>query len=106
LIFPLLFATFIALAPQNTTYPAVLDCIIEHESGGRQFAIDGAPLMSPTGDIGIFQINLRTWQPTAERMGLDLSNEKDNLEFGYWLYTTHGPQVWATYKDCEGAETG
>lgn len=64
--------------------------------------MQGHPLTSPTGDIGIAQINLKTWQATAKHMGLNLALEKDNLEFAYWLYTTKGPKIWATYKYCKG----
>lgn len=32
------------------------NCIIDHESGGQN-------VVSRTGDYGVFQINLATWQP-------------------------------------------
>lgn len=87
--------------PAHTPYPAVLDCIVQHESEGRQFTAEGDPLWSPTNDVGIFQIN-KQWIPTAKSMGLDVvNNEKDNIEFGTWLYTKYGPTQWTTYKeDC------
>lgn len=95
----LLVSTFIALAPVNTPYPAVLDCIVQHESGGKQFRADGSPLVSPTGDVGVMQIHLARWAPTAKTMGLDIIHSaKDNIEFGIWLYNKYGPTQWSTYK--------
>lgn len=90
-----------SLVPAHTPYPVVLDCIVQHESLGQQFAPDGLPLWSPSNDVGIFQINER-WIPIAKNMGLDVVNsEKDNIEFGTWLYTKYGPNQWTTYKeDC------
>lgn len=77
-----------------------------HESGGVQFTASGAPLMSPTHDYGIMQIN-KAWIPTAKKMGLDVVNSaSDNVEFGIWLYTTLGPTQWTTYKKyCKGVSS-
>lgn len=83
--------------PANTPYPQVMDCIIQHESGGEQYSPNGSVLTSPTNDLGIFQIN-STWLPLAKRMGLDITKEKDNVEFGVFLYQKYGPTIWATYK--------
>lgn len=102
----LLVSTFIALAPVNTPYPAVLDCIVQHESGGQQFRPNGSVLVSPTHDYGIMQIN-HLWLPTAEGMGLDIIHSaKDNVEFGIWLYDKYGPTQWTTYRQyCIGGDT-
>ncbi len=77
---------------------------MQHESGGSQFTASGAPLISKTGDVGVGQINLKTWLSTSKKQGLDIINsEKDNIEFTIWLYTTKGPQIWSTYKPyCSG----
>jgi len=98
-----LVATYVALAPANSTYPQVLSCIATYESGVNQFTPSGAPLWSPTKDVGIMQIHY-TWLPTAENMGLDIvNNPKDNVEFGIWLYNKYGPSPWTTYKRyCSG----
>lgn len=72
----------------------------------RQFTASGAPLWSPTKDVGIMQIH-DTWLPVAENMGLDIvNNPKDNVEFGIWLLNTQGPQIWTTYKYCRGGADG
>lgn len=105
MLLTILVSTYLALAPANTPYPAVLDCIVSHESGGRQFDSTGAPLWSSTNDVGIMQIH-ETWIPTAKGMGLDIvHNEKDNIEFGIWLMNKYGLSQWTTYKKyCVGAE--
>lgn len=85
--------------------PSALVCIVEHESGGRQFNTDGSPLWSPTHDVGIMQINAG-WIPTATKMGLDVVNsEEDNVAFGMWLAKNKGLSQWATYKACKGPNT-
>lgn len=85
--------------PINTPYPHVLDCIVQHESSGEQFKTDGSPLWSPTKDVGVYQIN-QQWIPLAKSMGLDVvNNEKDNIEFGTYLYQKYGPSIWATYSE-------
>lgn len=80
------------------------DCIIQHESGGAQFTSNGFPLISPTGDVGVWQINLKTWLGLSKKMGLDIvNNEVDNIQFGIYLYNTQGPKIWTTYKQyCSG----
>lgn len=84
--------------PAHTPYPQVLDCIVQKESGGNQFNKNGSPLWSSTKDVGVYQIN-QQWIPLAKNMGLDVVNsEKDNIEFGTYLYQKYGPTIWATYK--------
>lgn len=99
----LLVSTYLALAPVNSVYPPVLDCIVQHESGGRQFSADGSVLTSSTHDYGVMQINAR-WLSLSKAMGLDILNsEADNVTFGIYLYNKYGPTQWATYKhDCIG----
>ena len=61
----------------------------------------GEPLISKTGDEGIFQINIASWKATADKMGLDLTKPQDNIEFGIWLAKTHGYSQWSTDKFCK-----
>ena len=108
---PLLFAIYYSLAPQtvfaSNQIPSTLVCIVNAESGNRQFTLDGSPLISPTGDIGAMQLNMATWLPLSKKMGLDiLHSEKDNLTFGIYLYQKYGPTIWTTYrKYCAGNDT-
>ena len=64
------------------------------ESGYRQFKEDGSPLVSPTKDFGVAQIN-HTWIPLTKEMGLDVINsEDDNLKFARYLYDKYGSGQW------------
>jgi hypothetical protein len=117
-LFPFLLATYIALVPINTPYPAVFDCVVQHESHGEQFCSEatngmgtctpakyGTPLWSNTKDVGVMQIH-NTWIPTAKNMGLDvINNAVDNIQFGIWLKNKYGFKQWSTYeKYCAGTD--
>jgi hypothetical protein len=108
LFLTLLVSTYALMMPatMSAALPPVLECIARHESGIEQFTPSGHPLVSPTGDVGIMQINMATWLPLARRMGLDIINNPiDNVEFGIWLYKTQGPYPWTTYQQyCLGAQ--
>jgi hypothetical protein len=110
-VLPLLFSLWLALTPQtafaSNQIPSALVCIVNAESGGRQFTSDGSPLISPTGDVGTMQLNLKTWLPLSQKMGLDIvHSEKDNITFGIYLYNKYGPTIWTTYKHyCAGIDT-
>lgn len=102
LILGLLAATYFALTPQTAlanTLPSTLVCIVSNESDFRQFTANGSPLISPTNDVGIMQINETTWLPLSKKMGLDIvNNAQDNVTFGVYLYNKYGPTIWTTYK--------
>jgi len=51
-------------------------------------------------DIGICQINLDWNGDTAERMGLDLFKESDNIWFANWLYGQKGATPWNWSRAC------
>jgi hypothetical protein len=104
----LVVSTYFLLMPHtafaSNAVPTALLCIVEHESGGKQFRSDGSPLVSPTDDYGVMQIH-SSWLPLARKMGLDIvHNAQDNIEFGIWLANTHGLSQWTTYKYCHGSE--
>lgn len=90
--------------PVSPVVPPVLLCIAQHESNFQQFTPAGYPLISPTSDVGIMQINLPTWGKKAKEMGLNIrENPSDNIAFGIWLYNTKGPSQWTTFhKYCAG----
>lgn len=109
-IIALIVSTWFSITPVATSsiyaVPQAFICIAQHESGFNQFNKNGTPLMSSTGDEGVLQINLKTWKPLADKMGLDLANPKDNITFGIWLYNNKGPQIWTTYKPyCQATNT-
>jgi hypothetical protein len=70
---------------------AVLNC----ESGLKQFESDGTVVLSPTMDVGIAQINLKSWLKKSQLMGLDIINsEEDNLTMAKFIYDNYGIGQW------------
>lgn len=51
-------------------------------------------------DIGMCQINLFWNGAEAEKMGLDLFKESDNIKFANYLYSTQGSKPWDWSKSC------
>jgi hypothetical protein len=82
----------------------VLKKIIMCESGGKHYAKNGQVVTKAnengTTDIGIAQINLFYWGQTASLMKLDLTKEKDNLEFAKWLFMQKGDSPWTASSKC------
>ena len=53
-------------------------------------------------DVGICQINLTYHQKEAERMGLDLFKEEDNIAYANYLFETQGYTPWRSSQYCHG----
>lgn len=72
------------------------------ESGDRHYDSSGEVIRGKVNpqDIGRYQINLRYHQKTAEAMGLDLFNEKDNEAYAEYLYSKQGAQPWSASNNC------
>lgn len=51
-------------------------------------------------DIGMCQINLYWNGTTAEKMGLDVFKEQDNIKFANWLYEQQGAEPWGWSRAC------
>lgn len=51
-------------------------------------------------DVGYWQINTYYHLETARKMGLDIYNPVDNLEYGAWLMSKHGTQPWSASEHC------
>ena len=69
--------------------------IVKCESNFRQFDSDGTVLLSPTLDVGLFQINLKAHLKQSQKMGLDIINSmEDNYKFAKWLYDAQGESPW------------
>lgn len=70
------------------------------ESNHRQL-VNGKPLISPTSDVGVAQINQVHWKE-AKALGLDIFNsEDDNLKMAKKIYARQGIKAWmALYSDC------
>ena len=87
---------------QDIKYP-VLDRIMMCESGGKHFDKNGQVMLrgntNKSVDVGIMQIN-SIWFSKATELGLDLTKEADNREFGKYLYTTRGTVDWIYSQKC------
>jgi hypothetical protein len=51
-------------------------------------------------DVGVMQINEYYHNITAKKMGLDLSNFKDNMAYARYLYEREGTRPWSASKAC------
>ena len=72
--------------------------IVKCESRFRQFNNQGKPLMSPTSDVGIMQINQANWKQ-AKNLGLDIFNSvDDNIKMGKYILKTQGIRAWTCYN--------
>lgn len=88
---------------QEIDYP-VLDRIMMCESGGKHYSKNGQVIVNGNKngsvDIGIMMINDRIWGAKATEMGLNLWVEKDNREFGKYLFAKYGSEPWVWSKSC------
>lgn len=87
--------------PIVESYPEVLEKIAFCESGQKQFNDDGSVLISPTSDVGYFQINQVHWD-RAKELGIDLWTLEGNREFAELLYDERGVQPWYMSEHCWG----
>ncbi len=80
----------------------VLIQIARCESTFRHTLADGTVLRGAVdgADTGVMQINTRYHQKTAEEMGLDLMNLKDNLAYARSLYEKQGTKPWSASAPC------
>lgn len=71
------------------------------ESRHRQFDDKGNPLISPTSDVGVMQINQLHWS-RAKKLGLDIFNSvDDNIKMGRIIYDEQSITAWYALKsDC------
>jgi hypothetical protein len=72
------------------------------ESTFRHTLADGTVLTGKvdSADTGVMQINMRYHGQTAEDMGLDLKNLKDNLAYARDLYERQGTRPWSASAPC------
>lgn len=91
------------LVNQEISYP-VLDRIMMCESGGKHISKNGQVIVNGNKngsvDIGIMMINDRIWGAEATKLGLNLWVEKDNREFGKYLFAKYGSEPWVWSKSC------
>jgi len=75
--------------------------VVECESNFQQFEEDDlTPLISPTGDVGVMQINIATWKEKAEELDLDIYYSTfDNLLMGKHIQKAQGLTAWTCFND-------
>jgi hypothetical protein len=82
----------------------VLDRIAKCESPTGHYDKNGQVALfgnqNGSADIGKFMINNRIWGKKAKEMGLDLTNENQNIQFAKFLYRTYGSEPWILSKKC------
>ena len=81
--------------PEISARPGVVSC----ESHFRQFDKDGNPLISPTDEMGVMQINIPAWGEKGKALGLDIyHSERDNIIMGRIVYDEQGIGAWTCAK--------
>lgn len=94
------------------TSPEALKSLIRHEfngdedmvkiahceSGTRHFTKSGEVIRSHTNDVGIMQINVATWEKTADQMGIDIYSLDGNIEMAKHVLKVQGKTAWVCYK--------
>lgn len=69
--------------------------VVKCESNFRQFESDGTVVLSPTMDVGLFQINLKAHLKQSQKMGLDIINSlEDNYTYAKHLFDQQGEAPW------------
>ena len=69
--------------------------VVACESHYRQFDAQGDPLISPTDDVGVMQINIPTWAAQAKALGLNIyTSPADNIAMGIIILKAQGFEAW------------
>jgi len=90
--------TLASLAKKYAINANLASNIIECES---QWHPHATGTMAYVGiDVGLWQINTYFHSKTATKMGLDIYNPVDNLEYGVWLLSKYGTQPWSATRKC------
>ncbi len=86
------FKEFVQTLPVNiqSRFTKIIQC----ESGIRQTDSHGRVIVSPTNDVGLGQINIKTWGKEADERGLDLYVREDNLEMTRVVLEKQGLGAW------------
>lgn len=72
------------------------------ESHFRQYDRTGAVLTSSTTDVGITQINVKTWLAKSKELGYDIYSEDGNLLMARHVLTVQGIKAWVCYNKIAG----
>ena len=55
---------------------------------------------SHTNDVGIMQINEKTWLKNTKSLELNIYEKNDNIRMAYKIYLKHGLDPWLASKKC------
>ena len=73
-----------------------IERIFECESNWNLYAFN-----SKTKDAGLAQINIPTWDKTAQQLGYDYKNNpEDNIDFALWILENVGVKAWKYSRHC------
>jgi Transglycosylase SLT domain len=100
----------IAEASKRFNVPAAwIRAVMQMESGGRTMLAEGKPITSPTGAVGLLQLEPDTYEDMrkALKLGADPFNPRDNIMAGaaylHWLHQRYGfPAMFIAYNDGPG----
>lgn len=90
---PLSTSTLLAMYMPPEMMP-VLNC----ESHFIQWDENGKILTSSTDDVGIAQINVKTWGAKALELGYDIYTTEGNLKMAKYVLDTQGKTAWVCYN--------
>ncbi len=74
--------------------------IIFCESSNKPYAINKNTAIGE--DVGYFQINSYYHKAQAKKLGWDIYDPQDNLEYGFWLLNKEGTDHWLSSRKCHG----
>jgi hypothetical protein len=100
----------VAEASKRFNVPAAwIRAVMQMESGGRTMLADGKPITSPTGAVGLLQLEPDTYEDMRKqlKLGADPFNPRDNIMAGaaylHWLHQRYGfPSMFIAYNDGPG----
>lgn len=85
--------------------PSQMMPVINCESHFRQWDSNGHILTSSTDDVGIAQINVKTWGAKALELGYDIYTTEGNLKMARYIYDTAGIQSWVCWGIINGIKS-
>lgn len=114
---PPIFALVLALTTNtpmlyiNQTPEPTIEEIIEERLGPEMIDVaycesglmhikNGEVVVSPTNDIGLFQINVAAHGERAEELGIDIYSLEGNLAYAERLYEKSGTRDWYASEHC------
>ena len=100
----------VADASKRFNVPAAwIRAVIQMESHGRTMLAEGKPITSPTGAVGLMQLEPDTYDDMRrqQKLGSDPFNPRDNIMAGaaylHWLHQRYGfPAMFIAYNDGPG----